>query len=572
MNRRNAMPQPGSTFFSSRVFQTSVLLALVTALPARAADREWSGGDGSWGTGANWVGGTAAGASDVAIFNGTDNNINQTITLDGNRTVQGLTFNNLGTTLINQGSSGALTVTNGGNSLITTGVGSGAVTIAPNSFFGTNNAGGNYVFNLNGGSLTYNGVVASVRTGARTWEVNGGTLNLAGGIRLNSSVGNSTTRSNTITGNGTLILAGGIDVDNAPLSTLLTDTGFTGILRLVNTSNNMTTRITHNGGTLQFANGVDPALGATGEIQWNGGKIAAHGGPQTVSSVLRYSANNTTLEFSGSNALTLTGDLIAGTTNQDANLMTLRVSNSALTTLDGDFIMNRSLNSGNRSRVIEVDSGSHFLVNGKLTVDHPDAAINLTVQGGGILELTNNNDYSNANVNGITTIESGTLLANNTSGSATGTGVITVNGGTLGGNGFIAGNVTVNAGGAINPGNSIGTLTLENNATFNNDSLFSIELGAGNSSDLLNVGGLLTLGSGSILNVITPAVGTFTIANYGSLSGTFGSVTGLSGFDYTLDYGTLNPDAITLTVIPEPGTLVLVGIALGSLMLFRRRR
>src|SRR5207244_2789985 len=54
----------------------------------------------------------------------------------------------------------------------------------------------------------------------------------------------------------------------------------------------------------------------------------------------------------------------------------------------------------------------------------------------------------------------------NTDGTATGFGAVTVaNSGTLAGSGIIAGSVTVNSGGALAPGNPLGTLVLSNNLT-----------------------------------------------------------------------------------------------------------
>jgi autotransporter-associated beta strand protein len=75
---------------------------------------------------------------------------------------------------------------------------------------------------------------------------------------------------------------------------------------------------------------------------------------------------------------------------------------------------------------------------------------------GGVLNLTTNNTYT-----GNTTVSSGALRANNTTGSATGSGNVTVNsGGTLGGGGIISGAVEIASGGTNAPGNSVGNLTV----------------------------------------------------------------------------------------------------------------
>jgi autotransporter-associated beta strand protein len=67
----------------------------------------------------------------------------------------------------------------------------------------------------------------------------------------------------------------------------------------------------------------------------------------------------------------------------------------------------------------------------------------ITKTGTGTLTL------SGANIYGSTTVQSGTLLATNTEGSATGPGAVQVNGGTLGGSGIIAGTVTVGTGSGV---------------------------------------------------------------------------------------------------------------------------
>jgi fibronectin-binding autotransporter adhesin len=58
--------------------------------------------------------------------------------------------------------------------------------------------------------------------------------------------------------------------------------------------------------------------------------------------------------------------------------------------------------------------------------------------GTGTLTLTNANTYP-----GGTTLEDGSLFVNNASGSGTGTGAVQVAGGTFGGEGIIAGPVTI---------------------------------------------------------------------------------------------------------------------------------
>jgi autotransporter-associated beta strand protein len=107
------------------------------------------------------------------------------------------------------------------------------------------------------------------------------------------------------------------------------------------------------------------------------------------------------------------------------------------------------------------------------------------------LSKTNGNTYANG-----TTINGGTLLVNNITGSGTGTGDVTVNsGGTLGGTGSIAGNVTVNAGGGIAPGASIGTLTVNGNLVLAAGSTNTFEVnGSTPTNDIIGLGAAVTYG------------------------------------------------------------------------------
>ncbi|HTR41800.1 MAG TPA: polysaccharide lyase family protein [Pseudomonadales bacterium] len=91
-----------------------------------------------------------------------------------------------------------------------------------------------------------------------------------------------------------------------------------------------------------------------------------------------------------------------------------------------------------------------------------DAGVTSLIKiGTGTLILSGANTYS-----GGTTINGGTLVASNAVGSATGAGAVIVNnGGALGGNGIVAGPVTVNAGGMLAPGVRQGLLTVSNTLT-----------------------------------------------------------------------------------------------------------
>ena len=102
----------------------------------------------------------------------------------------------------------------------------------------------------------------------------------------------------------------------------------------------------------------------------------------------------------------------------------------------------------------------------------------LTKIGRGTLILTGANTYT-----GGTTIEEGQLLVDNTTASGLGSGSVQVNAGRLGGNGTIAGSVTVGtgtgAGATLAPGercDDLGTITIQGTLTFNSDSRYNCGL------------------------------------------------------------------------------------------------
>ncbi len=134
--------------------------------------------------------------------------------------------------------------------------------------------------------------------------------------------------------------------------------------------------------------------------------------------------------------------------------------------------------------------------------------------GAGTLVLSSDNNYT-----GGTIVSDGTLLANNSSGSATGTGTVTVNsGGTLGGTGTISGAIAVNSGGTLAPGASPGILN-SGNVSFASGSTFSVEINGatvGSQYDQLNVTGTVALNNAtlSLSGAYVPASGdSFVIIN-----------------------------------------------------------
>ena len=112
----------------------------------------------------------------------------------------------------------------------------------------------------------------------------------------------------------------------------------------------------------------------------------------------------------------------------------------------------------------------------------------LTKQGIGTLVLTGANTYS-----GPTLINQGRLAVNGSLRSA----VIVNNGGTLGGNGLVA-ELTARRGSTVAPGNSIGTLQVAGDVTFEKDSNYAVELSTSH-SDRIVAGAKALIKGGTVM-------------------------------------------------------------------------
>lgn len=155
--------------------------------------------------------------------------------------------------------------------------------------------------------------------------------------------------------------------------------------------------------------------------------------------------------------------------------------------------------------------------------------------GGGVLTLSGTNTY-----NGATRVDDGSLIVN---GSIQNSATTVTAGHLLGGTGTV-GALTVD--GVLAAGDSgIGTLNVNGNATFNNGSVFRVEVNSGLSEDLLAASGSITINGGDV--DVQAAAGNYAASNLytiitgTSVTGTFASVTSnLAFLDPTLIYNGTN--------------------------------
>ncbi len=193
--------------------------------------------------------------------------------------------------------------------------------------------------------------------------------------------------------------------------------------------------------------------------------IFASGAARTIANNV-YLNGVTNTVFTGTNALTFTGSVDSGGVAK-----TLTVSNTATVTFSGAITNSAAL----------------------------------TKAGPGKLVFSGDNSLRTNS----TTVNAGTLLVNNVTGSGTGSGAVTVNtGGTLGGTGTVGGPVTVNAGGTLAPGASIGTLTISGDLTLAGDVAIEVNKSSSPSNDLVVVSGALAnTGTGTLsVNNLGPAL------------------------------------------------------------------
>lgn len=275
---------------------------------------------------------------------------------------------------------------------------------------------------------------------------------------------------------------------------------------------------------------IAPELGSA-----NGsGTVLAWGGARTIANPLQYpsATNNQTLIIGGSNALTFSGPFTLngndGTGTQTNRIIQVNNTNT-LTTISG------------------VISGLGFT---------------LTKTGPGTLALTGNNTYD-----GLTAISNGTLRVN---GTLAGPTLVTANS-TLEGTGTIGGATTILAGGIISPGNSIGTLTINNNLSIAGNLRMEINR-SGSSADRVNVSGTLAnTGTGTVtvtnLGAALQAGDTFALFNKAVTGGNTLTITGGGSSVSWTNKLAVDGTIAVLSVIPTTPTNITYSVSGNSLTL-----
>ncbi len=315
------------------------------------------------------------------------------------------------------------------------------------------------------------------------------------------------------------------------------------------------------------------ALGTgTGQVQ--GRRDDSGSGDNTLAASFGFSA------YGGDRTVNL-GGASGNVTFGSGGFVASRDAKFLLSSATSDSMVNfqNPLNLAGDVQTIEVRNGS-AAVDARLSGILSNGSLNKT--GAGTLELTAANTYT-----GTTVVAAGTLVVNNSLANTTTT---IASGAVLAGSGTVGGATTIS--GSLQPGNSIGTLGIGNDVTWNSGNDWIFELGSAASTlalansgssiqDMLNITGSndFLRGTGADGSFVFNFAGTGNIGYYklvdwdGNTNFTSTAFaasnlsSGLTG-TFTVDGST---SALYLNVVPEPHAASLLG-GLGVLCLLRRRR
>lgn len=523
---------------TNHIFVTLRFLPIVTALAIAvsvpslsAATNTWTGGNSTWETPANWDGGIP-GDNDTAYLPGNSPN---TITISGTtariasltatNTVAGWTLDG-GTLAFASG--GSIVAASGGNTLVLTinsqisATDGLSVTGARIVFGNTNNAiSGNL-------SLGASSRVVFVAPGAI------GSASLLLGKSSQAQIGAGIlTNAVTLADTGAGIFANNIANKTLEIAGAISESGGVRDMTFSALNDNGTIIISGNNtytGNTQIGRS-SAASGTTIRI--------THGNAFGSSAS---SANVTFLTAANTGAQTL--EMAGGITvlNRKLTLFGAGIeSKGSLFNADDDNVWDGGVDLGaTNNATIGVTNGTTLTIKGEVS---GSAAGGLTKTGEGALILEGSSSYSTG-----TTVSQGLLLVENTTGSGTGTGDVSVlSGAAIGGDGTIA-----------------GSLDLASGAKFE----FTL-------NRTLKVSGDITFGGFSINDVV--------VSDWGSVAnGTYTLIGGTGTFDYSnVDFGTtldlgggriagLQQGSLQLNVVPEPGTLWLLGLSGLGMALMRR--
>ena len=451
------------------------------------------------------------------------------------------------------------------------------------------------IVNLSGSTITGGTLTTS---GGGVMNSGGSTLDgvtISTGSTITAQDGSVTTLQGTIKNQGTLALSSTGNLTDLKISGNVNLTGG-GTVTMSNFANN---RIYQASGGLTLTN-VDNTIQGSGQIGVNAltlvnqaqGTILANQS-NALSINAAGATNNGTFQANSGSSLIVTAPLTNFTTPTTLTGGTYNV-------FSGTMQLPGNVNTNAATILLDGASGTPNLHNGTGTNALANfatnaAAGNFTIQHG--VSLTSApSDFSNAgtmNIGASSTFTVGGSHNYNQTGGLTylqtGTSdlvahTININGGTLQGFGTVSGNLT--NGGTVHPGDGPGILTVTGTYTQSSGGILDIQIGGSNPGNpgfsQLNISGTAGLGGTldvSLFNGFTPFNGeTFTILTSAGLNGSvFSNYNGLTEGDVTFTV-TYTPGDVILNAIvtpasvPEPASLVMLGIGVVGLGVYGARR
>lgn len=594
-------------YSSRRLSLLGVAASLVSSLclssSLRAVDYTWvgSGTDGNWSTAANWAGGVAPGYgnTDVLIFSALTGTQSQAYSDSGSGVIRQIQFaSDAASMTISRNASlaspslwfqGTFTQFLINNSSVTQTIGSNII-INPAS------SGNSRTVSANSGTLSLQGIALNASSKAIDLVLDGSTTTQGVGIVNGDITMYSSSYAGTLVKNGSqaawTVLGsvrtnGGVTVNSGTLTMTGSNT-YTGGTRLaggvlrVNGDESLGAAgetVTFSGGTLNILGTTTSSRGmilnSAGIFSISGGAEATLDGVISGTGELRKQFNGRLIlggsnTYSGGTRITGGTVQIAGNDNLGASAGAVTFSGGALDVTQ-DTTINRSMILESGTGIIQTSNSSTTTWSGTIS-----GSGQLVKQFAGTLIVTAPNSYQ-----GGTTVSGGRLLAENSTGSATGTGAVTVSSGArLGGSGIIApaaGN-DILVEGILSPGSDSGdTLTFDlagsSNLIFGSSG--RIEMTLGTASDLVSftsVGGWL---EGTAILDVTQGIG-FGVGDYvlfdnvSETSFSLSQVNGLGGYVYSTAW--IGDQFILTVAVPEPSALALGLVAAGALVLVRRRK
>ena len=420
----------------------------------------------------------------------------------------------------------------------------------------TNNGmigGANFVTISNSGTFTNKSVIqlfedSSLVNNAGASFISSGTITIDAGALVNQGTFNNrgTISDTSISDPGTFANSGTFN-----------NTGTIGLSLVFNSSDFSNTGTLNNKGTINLE---DSCPGGCSNSVSNSGTINNRG------------TLNITRSSDGGGLFTNSGTINNSGGGTISNGLTSTLDNSGtINNTSGGHINN--LGTITNEGIFNNTSGAHLMDAG--TFNNTGTFSNsgaVTISSTGL--FTTSSDYTQTA--GHTTVN-GTL-------TATGGAIVDIEGGKLSGTGMINGDVLMKGIMAPDSGDVPGTLTVNGNYQQTAAGVFDEIIKSSSANGLLDVTGLLALDPGSLLEItlqngFDPVGDSFTILDYGSLSGEFGNGTSFmaDGFNWTLTYG--SNDAILTAVstdppvnTPEPGTISLIAFGFLPILGYAAKR